>query len=46
VGEQVKGIMVSKEAYVYDAKSIVSKSKNSIFIDHQFDYKISGVYGQ
>jgi dihydroorotase len=46
VGEQVKGIVVSKEAYVYDANSIVSKSKNSIFINHKFDYKIKGVYGQ
>jgi dihydroorotase len=46
VGERVKGIVISKEAYVYDANSIVSKSKNSIFIDHKFDYKITGVYGQ
>jgi dihydroorotase len=45
-GEQVKGMVISKEAYVYDANSIVSKSKNSIFIDHKFDYKITGVYGQ
>ena len=46
VGELVKGIVISKESFVYDANSIVSKSKNSIFIDHKFDYKISGVYGQ
>jgi hypothetical protein len=46
VGEKVKGIVISKEAFVYDANSIVSKSKNSIFIDHKFDYKITGVYGQ
>ncbi len=46
VGERVKGIVISKEAYVYDANSIVSKSKNSIFIDHKFYYKITGVYGQ
>jgi dihydroorotase len=46
VGEKVKGIVISKETFVYDTNSIVSKSKNSIFIDHTFKYKITGVYGQ
>jgi dihydroorotase len=46
VGERVKGMVISKEVFVFEANSIISKSKNSIFIDHKFDYKITGVYGQ
>lgn len=44
VGEVVKGMVVKKESHLYEVNSIVSKSKNSIFINHSFDYKIVGVY--
>lgn len=44
VGEVVKGMVVKKERHLYDANSIVSKSKNSIFLNHSFDYNIVGVY--
>ena len=44
VGEVIKGMVIKKEANVYNAHSIVSKSKNSIFLDHTFQHKIVGVY--
>jgi dihydroorotase len=44
VGEVVKGMIIKKEGHVYESNSIVSKSKNSIFIGHSFHYKVAGVY--
>lgn len=44
VGDLMKGIIIVKEDQEYEMKSIVSKSKNSIFLGHTFSYKIQGVY--
>jgi dihydroorotase len=44
VGEWMKGMVVKKETHVYESNSIVSKSKNSIFLGHSFSYKVAGVY--
>ena len=44
VGEEMKGILLEKEKNTYEIDNIVSKSTNSIFIGHSFDYKIAGVF--
>jgi dihydroorotase len=44
VGNPMKGMTISQEDYLYDAKAIVSKSKNSIFIGHHLGFKIDSVY--
>ena len=43
-GEVVKGMIIKKESHIYESNSIVSKSKNSIFIGHSFHFKVAGVY--
>lgn len=44
VGEVMKGIVITGEEKVYDSESIVSKSKNSIFLGHSFSHQIKGVF--
>lgn len=44
VGEEMKGMVLEKEKNTYEVANIVSKSTNSIFISHSFDYKIVGVF--
>lgn len=44
VGEEMKGIVLTHEMNIYKTVDIISKSKNSIFIGHSFDYKITGVF--
>lgn len=44
VGEELKGMVLVKEKNTYEVANIVSKSTNSIFIGHSFDYKILGVF--
>jgi dihydroorotase len=44
VGDEIKGFVLTKENKVYAAADIVSKSKNSIFIGHSFEYQIKGVF--
>ena len=44
VGEELKGMVLVKEKNTYEVANIVSKSTNSIFVGHSFDYKILGVF--
>ncbi|MHA8073111.1 dihydroorotase [Aquirufa sp. HETE-40SA] len=44
VGEEMKGMLLVKEKNTYEVANIISKSKNSIFIGHSFDFKIVGVF--
>ena len=40
----VKGMLVNQESMTYEYNSIVSKSKNSIFLNRQFDHQIIRVF--
>lgn len=44
VGEEMKGMIVERGKNTYEVADIVSKSTNSIFIGHPFDFKIVGVF--
>lgn len=44
VGEEIKGMLLSQEEKVYTEADISSKSKNSIFLGHTFNYQIVGVF--
>ena len=44
VGEEMKGMILVKDKNTYQVANIVSKSTNSIFIGHSFDYRIEGVF--
>ncbi|MHA8063649.1 dihydroorotase [Aquirufa aurantiipilula] len=43
VGNPSKGVLVALKNQEYEASQIVSKSKNSAFLNHTFDHQIVGV---
>lgn len=43
VGKPSKGVLVALKNQEYEASQIVSKSKNSAFLNHTFDHQIVGV---